>query len=559
MAMKAPARSFPLASLSLPALTCFLALVLIEPAVGQPQQNQLGTLYQLANAKTRSISPESFAGEKGKAGMATLKEGAAAEAARELGQGWKVSPFVRIKPGETFTMADIKGSGIINHIWMTPTGDYRGTIFRIYWDDEAAPSVETPVGDFFCSGWGWDYEPRITSLAICVNPKNGFNSYWPMPFRKRCRVTMENISGGEVILYYSINYAETDVAPEAAYFHAQFRRVNPVTFKDDYTIVDGIRGRGQYVGTYLAHGANSPGWWGEGEAKFFIDGDGKFPTICGTGEEDYFNGSYGFEERRDASGAVVYTTFSSPYSGFYPVKDPAGTEKRRRFGEYRWHITDPIRFDQDLKVTIQCIGWQSGGRYLPLQDDMASVAYWFQSEPHAPFPKLPSRDALSISWADSVRHLGVGAAIDVQPKPSPRYASKGSVLADGAIGTSRFDDGAWAGFEGEDMAATMDLRKPTAVKRVSARFLSNQSAWIFLPATVDVEVSVDGTTYRSVMHTDGFPGPSDEKIVKTYAAEVDGPPVRFIRVRATGVKTCPAWHPGAGSKAWMFIDEIEVE
>jgi hypothetical protein len=151
-------------------------------------------------------------------------------------------------------MADIKGPGIIRHIWMTPTGDYRLTIFRLFWDGEAQPSVEAPVGDFFCSGWGWGHEPQITSLALCVNPKNGFNSYWQMPFRKQCRVTMENMSEKDVILYYQIDYSENEVPAEAAYFHAQFRRVNPLPFKDVYTIVDGIQGRGQYVGTYLAHG-----------------------------------------------------------------------------------------------------------------------------------------------------------------------------------------------------------------------------------------------------------------------------------------------------------------
>lgn len=375
-----------------------LLILLAGSTLGNAQSFQTGmsNLYQLSNAKSRSVSPENLTGAKGQGGMATLENGSAKNAARELGQGWKVNPYVRIEPGTTFTMADIAGPGMVNHIWMTPTGDYRLAIFRIYWDDETEPSVEVPVGDFFCSGWGWGNEPQINSLAVCVNPQNGFNCYWPMPFHKKCKITMENRSAGRLILYYQVDYSETEIDPHAGSFHAQFRRVNPTPDKQDYTIVDGIKGKGQYVGTYIAHGANSPGWWGEGEVKFYLDGDTKFPTICGTGDEDYFNGSYGFEERTDSLGKYHYTDFTTPYSGFHFIKDPANKSAQRRFGEYRWHITDPVRFDKDLRVTIQLLGWQSEGRYLPLKDDMSSVAYWYQTEPHNAFPKLPSNDALVI-------------------------------------------------------------------------------------------------------------------------------------------------------------------
>lgn len=361
-----------------------------------PVFTSMGNLCLLSNAKSRSISPENLTGRAGKGAMTPLEQGSAAYQARELGRGWKVNPYVRIKPGQTFTMADIRGPGIINHIWMTPTGDYRLTIFRIYWDNEAAPSVEVPVGDFFASGWGWESEPQINSLAVCVNPKNGFNCYWQMPFRKKCRVTMENMADKDLTLYYQIELTEAAVPANAAAFHAHFRRTNPVRFKEDYTIVDGIKGRGHYVGTYIAHGANSPGWWGEGEVKFFIDGDRDFPTICGTGEEDYFNGSYGYEQRLLGEEKYEYTDFSTPYSGFYYVRDSLNKTGQRRFGQYRWHIPDPVRFRKGLRVTIQCLGWQSEGRYLPLQDDMASVAFWYQVEPHEPFVSLPPKDKLTL-------------------------------------------------------------------------------------------------------------------------------------------------------------------
>lgn len=349
----------------------------------------IGNLYRLSDAKTRSISPENFTGEKGKGGMATLEEGTAAHAARDLGQGWKVNPFINIEAGQTFTLAEIDGSGCIQHIWMTPTGNWRFSILRIYWDDEKEPSVECPVGDFFGMGWG-EYA-HLNSLAVCVNPGSAFNCYWQMPFRRKCKITMENINEKAMRLYYQIDYCLTDVPEDAAYLHAQFRRVNPNPYKTPVTIVDGIKGKGHYVGTYLAQQVNNNGWWGEGEIKFYMDGDKKFPTICGTGLEDYFCGSYNFDR------GGQYTEFSTAYAGLHQVIRPDGTYKaNQRFGMYRWHITDPIRFEKDLKVTIQDLGWRRGRRYLPQMSDVSTVAFWYQTEPHAKFPALPSIDVLEV-------------------------------------------------------------------------------------------------------------------------------------------------------------------
>lgn len=359
---------------------------------GSVLANPMEGLCELRDADTRSISPENLTGEKGKGGMATLEEGSAARAARELGQGWKVNPYVNIEPGATVTMGETEGMGYINHIWITPTGEYRTTILRFYWDGETSPSVEVPVGDFFAAGWGMGKEPRISSLAVCVNPRSGFNCYWQMPFRKGFRITLENMGEKKARAFYQIDYSLEAVPEDVPYFHAQFRRVNPLPEKEVYTVVDGIQGKGHYVGTYLAHGANSPGWWGEGEIKFYIDGDSDFPTICGTGEEDYFCGSYGYNEKREGD-VDTYENFSSLYSGFYHVPLDGGL---RRFGQYRWHITDPVCFKQNLRVTIQSLGWQSEGRYLPLQDDLASVAYWYQAEPHNAFPTLPGKNILAI-------------------------------------------------------------------------------------------------------------------------------------------------------------------
>ena len=349
----------------------------------------MGNLSRVSAAKTRSISPENFTGEKGKAGMAT--EGTGAACARDLGRGWKISPWVGIEAGETFTLADIEGPGAIQQIWMTPTGHWRHAILRMYWDGEEQPAVECPVGDFFACGWG-RYAP-VSSLAVCVNPGSALNCYWEMPFRKRARITMTNIAEEPMRVYYQVNYTLTDVPEDAAYFHAQFRRVNPLPYKEVYTILDGVEGRGQYVGTYMAWGVNNTGWWGEGEIKFYMDGDEEFPTICGTGTEDYFCGSYNFENKAEKR----YEEFTTPYAGMPQVIRPDGLyDSQQRFGLYRWHIADPIRFEENLRVTIQALGWRSGRRYLPLQDDIASVAYWYQTLPTAAFPALPDADYLEV-------------------------------------------------------------------------------------------------------------------------------------------------------------------
>ena len=352
----------------------------------------LSKLYRIRKAKTRSISAENFTGEPGKAAMCPVEQGIAYKAARDLGTGWKVNPYIKIKPGETFTLADIEGPGVINHIWMTPAGGpWRNFIFRIYWDGQENPSVECPVGDFFCMGWN-KYD-QISTLAVCVNPGSAFNCYWQMPFRKECTMTMENTSDKEVTLYYQIDYSLEEVDEDCAYFHAQFRRVNPLPYKEVYTIVDGIEGQGQYVGTYMAWGVNNNGWWGEGEIKFYMDDDTDYPTICGTGTEDYFCGSYDFE---DPVTHDKYVPFTTPYGGLQVITPDKLYSSQFRFGMYRFHVVDPIRFEKKLKVTIQALGWRGDGRYLPLQDDIASVAFWYQTLPTVKFPELPDRDYLEV-------------------------------------------------------------------------------------------------------------------------------------------------------------------
>jgi hypothetical protein len=389
--------------------SCAAAPVDTQSSVPVPGVN---SLFMLSDAQTRSISPENVTGGKGMGGRTPLEQGSARAAAANLGLGWKVNPYINIAPGATFTMGETDGPGVINHVWMTLGGtpEYRSAILRLYWDDEATPSVEVPVGDFFASGWGKGKEPLIDSSVVAVNSGSGFNSFWQMPFRKKFRMTMENRSAQQLTVYYQINYTLTQVSAHAAYFHAQFRIVDRLKAKDVYTILDGVRGQGHYVGTYLGHGAFTPGWWGEGEIKFYIDGDTDFPTINGTGEEDYFLGSYAYAKREN-DGPPREISYSSAYAGFYAL-EPADwmtqyfvPGRERRYGQYRWHVMDPVRFGSDLKVTIQSIGWTDasterpiGDRtYKPLEDYLASVAYWYQAEPHAPFPALPADAAMQIA------------------------------------------------------------------------------------------------------------------------------------------------------------------
>jgi hypothetical protein len=363
----------------------------------------LGNISRVSKAVTRSISAENPTGAKGQGAMAT--EGFMPFAA-DLGQGWKVRPAVMLEPGELLTFVDIEGPGAIQSMWFAGLTVRRECIMRIYWDGQEQPSVECPAGDFFACGWG--LFAQVNSIPIAVNPNKGVNSYWEMPFRKHCRMTIENRAGQPLPFFYQVNYALTEVPEDAAYFHAQFRRSNPLPHKEVHTIVDGIQGRGQYVGTAMAWGVNNNGWWGEGEIKFYMDGDGEFPTICGTGTEDYFGGAYNW----DVDGE--YTTYTTPFLGMHQMIAGGKTyDANQRFSMYRWHIPDPIRFDDDLKVTIQALGWRNWeafhgaarrrdmealmqGRYLSLQDDLASVAFWYQTLPTAPFPELSDRDYLEI-------------------------------------------------------------------------------------------------------------------------------------------------------------------
>jgi hypothetical protein len=342
----------------------------------------LSNIFQKRNAVSRSISAENPTGKLHGGAKETPKGDD--HPARELGKGWKVKPCIDIKAGNTATIMDADGSGVIRHIWITlDTKFYRDVIIRIYWDGSDKPSVEAPIGDFFCCSW--NKRQSILSQPVNINSSGGMNIYFPMPFRKNAKITIENDSVNDLPhFFYTVNYTLEDVPENSLYFHANWRRENPTEYLKEYTIIDNIEGTGHYVGTFVSWQQNSSGWWGEGEIKMFIDDDKEYPTICGTGTEDYFGGAWCFGE-----------SFSAPYLGFIETDKKSG-EVGARMTMYRFHIMDPVFFKKSLKVTMQALGWRSEGRFLPLKDDISSVAYWYQTQPHKEFIKLPEKNKREI-------------------------------------------------------------------------------------------------------------------------------------------------------------------
>ena len=351
-------------------------------------------LSRLSQAETRSISAENPTGARGAGGKATAGTGAIA--GRELGQGWKISPSIDLEPKATVALADIDGPGMIQHIWLTvhPTA-WRKIVFRVFWDDETTPSIETPIGDFFCSGWC--ERCNVNSLPIAVNPAGGFNSYWEMPFRHHARIEIENLSSDPIKgFYYQITYALGDIPAESAYLHAHWRRSNPLPYQTVHTLLDGVRVRGITLApispgasTTLVGGAkvkSSSSWMVTTIGQRSVAPELK--TISAApGTSNTPQGEYGI--------------YSTPFLGLPQVIRPDGLYRsQQRFGMYRWHIPDPIRFREDLRVTIQALGWRSQlegqRRYLPLQDDIASTAFWYQTEPHNPFPAIGTLNDLEV-------------------------------------------------------------------------------------------------------------------------------------------------------------------
>jgi hypothetical protein len=299
-----------------------------------------------------------------------------------------------IKPGETFVMADVPGPGIIQHIWLTfnearPNWLEKGgsanpaeIVLRIYWDGAAEPAVESPLGDFFAAGFG--VRSEIKSLPVAVEGGDGYNCFWPMPFGKRARLTVTNDGEKNVrSFYYHIDYLKVDsLPPDAAYFCAQYRQEFPQQLGRDYLVLE-AEGRGHYVGTVMSARARSPLWFGEGDVRIYVDGDPR-PTIQGTGTEDYFLMAWGLEPS-------LYPYFGCTYMS--AAADDLGV----RYTLYRWHVPDPIRFTKSLRFTFEHTGWISADEtatgkidgHVEREDDMATVAFWYQIGPPKRFTSLP--------------------------------------------------------------------------------------------------------------------------------------------------------------------------
>lgn len=343
--------------------------------------------------RSHSINAENLTGAPGQA----------AQAASHLGVGRKGSAWLPIGSGETITLADVTGAGVIRHVWITvpdrtPGGPFvlRDLVLRAYWDGAEQASVEVPLGDFFCNGFGT--RALVTSEPIVVAPTGGMNSFFPMPFRQSARLTLTSEHAADIgHVFFQVDYTTgDDFADWPGYFHAQWRRSNGTTaLGEDHVIVDGIEGSGTYVGTYVALASLQRYWWGEGEVKFFIDDDEQFPSLCSTGLEDYAGGAWAFQDELRTDPAPEILTFSAPYFG-YPFAAWQDTTRASEFstpmlpmhGLYRWHLPDPIFFNERLRVTVQQIGtWDHG--LFERSDDISTTAYWYQSDTAAEFPLLP--------------------------------------------------------------------------------------------------------------------------------------------------------------------------
>lgn len=287
-----------------------------------------------------------------------------------------------IPPGQTLTLAELQGPGKITHIWFTIADNERyygkKLLLRMYWDDEESPSVDVPLNDFFCQGHGLDLKVNSLPIRVTADGK-ARNCYFVMPFRKSARIEVKN-EGNEPVgaLYWYIDWQKyKGISRDTAYFHAQYRQEFPCESGKDYVILD-AEGKGHYVGCNLSVRCLEPGWWGEGDDRFYIDDESK-PSIMGTGSEDFFCDAWGIREMDGL---------------FYGCPLMEGLDLYDRMTSYRFNIPDPIPFDKSLKVTIEHKGarLQPDGNwngYMERADDFSSVAYWYQIEPHKPFPKMP--------------------------------------------------------------------------------------------------------------------------------------------------------------------------
>ncbi len=314
---------------------------------------------------SRSISFENPTGAPGEGGKAASK----------LGIGRKGAPSITLKAGQEVQLCDIEGPGTIRHIWMTTRknpANLRSLVLRAWWDGQEHPSIECPIGDLmgFAHGKVMPYH----SAAHSVGQNAGMNIWLPMPFTKHARITLTNEGKEGVPLFYQIDYTIADKHPgDVGRLHVLFRRENPTTTKQDFEMLPQRKNKGRFVGAVIGIRNLTPGqWWGEGEIKVYMDGDTNFPTICGTGSEDYVGLSYGMQQT-----PFLYNGCSLNEKNFVSM--------------YRWHLPDPIAWQKECRITIQQIAWQKG--LAETQDDWSCSTFWYEPVPSEALPAMPDVQA----------------------------------------------------------------------------------------------------------------------------------------------------------------------
>lgn len=356
-------------------LAAFLAVLLIGVSAASAQTpDVIHQPYLLdTGLVSRSISFENPTGAPGEGG----------KAASNLGPGRKGAPARTIKPGETVQLCDIEGPGTIRHIWMTTARDVetqRAAVIRAWWDNQEHPSIECPIGDFF--GFAHGKIMPYDSAVHSVGSTGGRNIWLPMPFRKQARITFTNEGSKNIPLFYQIDYTINDRHPEGVgRLHVLFRRENPTTEKQDFELLPKREQKGRFIGAVIGvRNLNHDQWWGEGEVKVYMDGDVEWPTIAGTGSEDYVGLAWGMQQ----------TPFL--YNG-------ASLSQNHFVSMYRWHLPDPIYWEREARITIQQIAYKGGLR--ETEDDWSTATFWYEPVPGAPLPPMPDLAARTAdTWEE---------------------------------------------------------------------------------------------------------------------------------------------------------------
>ena len=387
-------------------LALLIRMLIYSVLVLFPGQGMAQQLFEVPDqVQTHWISFENPAGRKGEGGQSN--------------QGRKGAPSRIIKAGETISLAEIEGPGIIRRIWCTVRREpeiVRGLVIRIFWEDQSGPSVEAPLQDFF----GIPFARQVPfESALFSNPEGrSFNCIVPMPFLRHARITIENQSLRDTDLFFDVDYSVGDKLPiELCYFHAHYRRENPTTPKKDFQVLPLVRGKGRYlgcnVGVRTIGDYKEPVWFGEGELKIYLDGDARNPTLVGTGTEDLVGSAWGLGK------------FNHLYQGCLLTEKEDGV-----WGFYRYHLVDPVYFHKEIRVDLQQIAGLMTGDYVrqmkpenypelvdthqrfdPQRDgtpnkwanfespqDVCAMAYWYQTLPSSPFPPLEA-------YADRLKDL----------------------------------------------------------------------------------------------------------------------------------------------------------